>query len=125
MKKFYAKETRNEASEFYRRGDWGVEKPDDWDNGKDNFTDVAPPAQCLKDVDPIPCDWNGTVWIVDTVAEDHINAVETLNSTDIPLTRVLEDLVATLIAKGTITMEDLPQAAQDKLSARTAARGDL
>ena len=63
--KFYNTETRNESNEFYRRGDWGVEKPDDWDNGKGNFTSVAPPDECLTD-DPVECDWDGEKWVKDT-----------------------------------------------------------
>jgi hypothetical protein len=69
MKKFYNTETRNEQNEFYRRGDWSVEKPDDWDNGKGNFTDVAPPAECLDEDDPVACDWNGSAWDIDATSQ--------------------------------------------------------
>ena len=122
-KKVYVKETRNEANEFYHEGDWGVEVEDDF--SKDNFTEIVPPSQCMKEVNPIPCDWVTDNWVVDTVAENHIEATETLNNTDIPLARVLEDLITALIDKGTITMADLPQVAQDKLSARETARNNL
>ena len=39
--------------------------------------------------------------------------------------RVLEDLIDLLIAKGTFTENDLPQAAQDKLSERRDLRAKL
>jgi hypothetical protein len=59
MKIVYNKETRNEASKFYRSEDWGVEVADDF--YKDGFTTIKPPLDTK-------CDWNESTqsWDIDT-----------------------------------------------------------
>ena len=52
-------------------------------------------------------------------------ASDTLAQTDIPLVRVLEDLIGTLVSKGTIALSDLPAAAQNKLAQRQQLRSEL
>jgi len=125
MKIVYNKETRRpEDNVFYRKKEsWGIEVEDDFSN--DNFTEVVPPADSLEK--NVPCDWNEATgqWDIDTTTQAHINAVDTLNDSDIPLVRVLEDLINTLVSKGTIALSDLPQVAQDKLNARNDARTNL
>ena len=117
MKLVWNKETKNEEETYYRDAMWleGISVVDDF--SKDNFTEIAPTT--------IYCNWVTDNWVVDTAAKDAADAVVTLDDTDVPLVRVLEDLVNTLITKGTIVMGDLPQEAQDKLAARAAARDDL
>jgi intein/homing endonuclease len=48
-----------------------------------------------------------------------------LTETDTGTTRVLDDLVDTLIRKGVISLTDLPVAAQDKLNERIGLRASL
>jgi hypothetical protein len=48
-----------------------------------------------------------------------------LARTDSPAIRIIDDLVETLLAKGVLSETDLPQAAQDKLDARKAARANV
>jgi len=123
MKKVWNKETRNQDSVYYRKGDWGIEVSDDW--FKPNFTEVEPPQESLED--SAPCDWDADLeeWILDVVEADNIEALKELNSTDNETIRVVEDVVALLIEKSVFTMEDLPLRAQDKLIAREAARTKL
>jgi len=52
--KIWNKETRNEEGNYYRSGDWGIEKDDDFT--KDNFTEIAPDDYCL--LQNCPVDWN-------------------------------------------------------------------
>jgi hypothetical protein len=52
-------------------------------------------------------------------------AADVLAQTDIPLVRVLEDMVGTLVAKGTIALSDLPAAAREKLAQRQQLRSQL
>ncbi len=49
-------------------------------------------------------------------------ASDALTQTDIPLVRVLEDLIGVLVTKGTIRLADLPQSARDKLAQRQQLR---
>ena len=56
------KETRNENSVFY--GIRSVAKPTDWSNPKNNFTKVTPPTETIEY--GVPCDWNGTAWVIDS-----------------------------------------------------------
>jgi hypothetical protein len=44
---------------------------------------------------------------------------------DHSMSRVLEDLMGVLVAKGVIALTDLPQASQDKIAARAALRAQL
>ena len=58
----------------------------------------------------------------------HVRLAEThseLESSDLELIRVLEDLIAVLIENGIIKLTDLPPAAQGKLSQRRELRGRL
>ncbi|PTD95165.1 hypothetical protein [Pseudothauera lacus] len=48
-----------------------------------------------------------------------------LAASDLPLVRVLEDVVDLLVERAVIRFTDLPAAAQDKLSARRSARAEL
>ena len=56
---------------------------------------------------------------------DPEQATDDLSASDTGMIRVLEDLVATLIANGTITLTDLPQEAQDKITLRSVNRSKL
>ena len=56
---------------------------------------------------------------------DSEQATDDLSASDTGMIRVLEDLVATLIANGTITLTDLPQEAQDKITLRSVNRSKL
>jgi len=58
-----------------------------------------------------------------TADHDHVKAV--LSSSDADLIRVIEDLINTLIDKGTILFTDLPLPAQEKLVNREKIRGHL
>lgn len=51
--------------------------------------------------------------------------LDSLNSTDLELVRVLEDVVNVLVDRGVIQYTDLPQAAREKLDQRAVARADL
>jgi hypothetical protein len=76
--KYWNKETRNEDGKFYRNGDWSIEKPEGWDNGKGNFTSVSPPPECLREENQIACDWDekGQRWIPDQGDIDALRAKE-------------------------------------------------
>lgn len=50
---------------------------------------------------------------------------EVLIASDLSFVRVLEDLIAVLVAKGVIMLTDLPEAAREKLLERQEARGSL
>ena len=64
--KVYNTETRNDAGEYYRHGDWGTEVDDpDFLAKKKNFTDHPPPPEAFDD---IPVDWDGKKWILDPAA---------------------------------------------------------
>lgn len=52
-------------------------------------------------------------------------ARQKLAATDMPMIRVLEDLIDALKAKGVIADADLPQSARDKLAERAAERVKL
>lgn len=111
------KETKNENGDYYRDQNWldGLEVDDSF--SKSNFTEIAPTT--------IYCNWVTDNWVVDTSANNEAIALTTLGNTDIPLIRVLEDLIDILITKGTISMTDFVQDAQDKLTERSNARDDL
>ncbi|MGZ0750864.1 tryptophan synthase subunit beta [Kluyvera sichuanensis] len=51
--------------------------------------------------------------------------LQQLQQSDLEMVRVLEDLIQVLIAKGTISITDLPVAAQQKLNNRANARQAL
>ena len=48
-----------------------------------------------------------------------------LAESDMAMARVVEDLIELLVMNGTISINDLPQAAQEKLSRRQEWRGSL
>ena len=58
-------------------------------------------------------------------AQEQAQKVAELQATDKNMARIAEDLIDTLIAKGVITMGDLPQDARDKLTDRKAKRAVL
>jgi len=122
--KFWNKETTNENEEYYRTGDWSVERPSDWDNGKNNFTNVPPPTEAF---DGVPCNWDEELgqWILDVEQKDRQIAIDALKDSDSSTVRVIEDLVKVLVSNGTIEITDLPQDAQDKLALRNTLRDDL
>ena len=64
-------------------------------------------------------------WSVKPAAEEKIAAQKLLESTDVKIVRVIEDLIEALDAKNILKKSELPQAAQDKLTARAAARAKL
>ena len=60
--------------------------------------------------------------------QDFLQALTTkanLEIADKGLIRVLEDVVAALVAKGTIAMTDLPKVTRDKFAAREVLRAEL
>lgn len=58
--------------------------------------------------------------------EEPLRAIqEALNSSDVELVRVIEDIVEVLIGKNLIMFTDLPEAAQLKLNSRSRIRHDL
>jgi len=79
---FYNKETRNEEGKFYRGEVWGIEKAEDWDNGKGNFTNVTPPVETLKH--GVPCDWDEKTgqWILDESSDEFKNLHEVRRATE-------------------------------------------
>lgn len=124
MKRFWNKETRDDQDNYYRNSDWGVDRPNDWDNGKGNFTDISPPNAAF---DGIPCDWSetGQEWILDTDEQSRQAALTGLESSDSGMSRVVEDLIDVLVSASKISMSDLPQSAQDKITSRQSLRNDL
>lgn len=71
------------------------------------------------------CTWDGTQWVEDTTAKEAAEALAALAASDVGMARLLEDLIATLEAKGIMNKAELPQAAQDKLAERETLRGKL
>lgn len=58
--------------------------------------------------------------------KEEVNArLECLNSSDLELVRVLEDVVNVLVDRGVIQYTDLPEAARAKLDQRAVARADI
>ncbi len=58
--------------------------------------------------------------------KEEVNArLESLNSSDLELVRVLEDVVNVLVDRGVIQYTDLPEAARTKLDQRAVARADI
>lgn len=59
-------------------------------------------------------------------AREEVKArLDSLNSSDLELVRVLEDVVIVLVDRGVIQYTDLPEAARTKLDQRAIARADL
>lgn len=59
------------------------------------------------------------------VKEEVKARLESLNSSDLELVRVLEDVVNVLVDRGVIQYTDLPEAARTKLDQRAVARADI
>lgn len=51
--------------------------------------------------------------------------LDALNSSDLELIRVLEDVIIVLVDRGVIQYTDLPEAARNKLDERAIARADM
>ncbi|KJU84711.1 Tryptophan synthase subunit beta [Candidatus Magnetobacterium bavaricum] len=51
--------------------------------------------------------------------------IDQLAATDAGMIRIIEDVIDALVAKSIITINDLPEAARTKLSARATLRGEL
>ena len=64
-------------------------------------------------------------WSVKPAAEEKIAALKLLDSTDVQIVRVIEDLIDALDTANILKKSELPQDAQDKLTARAAARAKL
>jgi hypothetical protein len=84
----------------------------------------TPPADLLEPR------WTGWTWIEGAGADDiaasfRQSTLAELAATDAGLGRVVEDLIELLTAKGTITQEELPQAARDKIEARKQMRSEM
>jgi len=106
------------------------------------FNTTTKESQIIDDDAKIPKGWtdqkplwvlcetfNGHEWVEDVEAsramEASIKTGQDLARSDLVMARVLEDLIAVLIEKGTITVKDLPASAQAKLSARQELRNRL
>lgn len=59
------------------------------------------------------------------VKEEVKARLDALNSSDLELIRVLEDVVIVLVDRGVIQYTDLPEAARSKLDERAIARADM
>lgn len=59
------------------------------------------------------------------VREEVKARLDSLNSSDLELVRVLEDVIIVLVDRGVIQYTDLPVAAREKLDQRAVARADL
>lgn len=59
------------------------------------------------------------------VKEEVKQRLDSLNSSDLELVRVLEDVIIVLVDRGVIQYTDLPKAAREKLDQRAVARADL
>lgn len=59
------------------------------------------------------------------VKEEVKQRLESLNSSDLELVRVLEDVIIVLVDRGVIQYTDLPETARKKLDQRAVARADL
>lgn len=59
------------------------------------------------------------------VKEEVKARLDSLNSSDLELVRVLEDVIIVLVDRGVIQYTDLPAAAREKLDQRAVARADL
>ena len=85
---------------------------------------VPPPTNLLKPR------WSGWEWVEGSSAEETAAAAKQailaeLAATDAAMGRVVEDLIEVLAAKGTITMEELPQAAREKIAKRKLIRSGV
>ncbi len=89
-----------------------------WPELPANGIEVAtPPANALQL-------WDGAAWR-DTPEMLRTAAVAELSDSDKRMARVGEDVIALLIGKGIITIDELPDYARELLIARDEARGKL
>lgn len=87
----------------------------------------------LLRVEPLPFDGMSEPIAVESeelqnwlkVKEEVKARLESLNSSDLELVRVLEDVVNVLVDRGVIQYTDLPEAARTKLDQRAVARADI
>lgn len=66
-----------------------------------------------------------TAWVTVQANLATQEAQEEVAKTDASYIRVIDDIIDTLVTKGTITVADLPQAAQDKYNNRVTLRGQI
>ena len=115
------------------------------DGGPSEAEQNRPGCEALPYDGPIPPDLSGK-WVEDgklvdrdkvktKASKETIAAFEAeqaraqtladLAATDIPFIRATEDLIGTLITKGVLSEEDIPQPVRDKIKARESLRADL
>lgn len=84
--------TRNENGDYYRRGDWSVELPETHKR-KNNFTVISPPAECMRENDPVPCDWINGEWVIDQDAKAEVDLLRVAQlSNELDQWRLMEQL---------------------------------
>ena len=110
----YITETRSEDGSFYRDGDWGIEKPDNWDNGKGNWTDIAPTEETIQY--GVPCDWDGKQWVLDESSDEYKNLYAAKRAEEYPST---DELIIALWEK---TVEDRTDSADAIETLRQAVK---
>ena len=77
-------------------------------------------------VDPQPTQAElEAAWPATQVMLEKNKLIQHLSNTDEGFVRVLEDLMDTLITKGTFVLTDLPQSAQNKINERKTLRDQL
>jgi len=74
--------------------------------------------------------WDGNTWVESASAEDiqeieRGKALQTLGVSDSGMIRVVEDVIAVLVAKNLVKEDDFPQSVRDKLEERRALRERL
>ena len=77
------------------------------------------------DSEELPMSHPDVLKFLNSQGDETHTALIHLAESDLAMARVIEDLVETLIYKGVITMDDLPVAAQKKLTSRQTIRGSL
>lgn len=68
--------------------------------------------------------WQNNTWVVDPDAAISKKKLE-IASTDEGMARICEDLIDVLVLKGTISIKDLPEDAQKKLTERKSLRSQI
>lgn len=64
-------------------------------------------------------------WLAEDAQRAQQAQIEGLQSSDLEMVRVLEDLIGILMDRGVIRFTDLPEAAQHKLQTRAQSRAQL
>ena len=70
--------------------------------------------------------WNGSAWVIDAelqAQKEQRDAVIAFARTDRDIPRLTEDLIDLLVAKGVVTLDELPEPAATKFRARKELRG--